>query len=141
MGPKKTKGTATAVPLGVLWGAIISMLMTVISALILTWLTLNEITNQQKLGYCIMGSLLCAAILGSFVSTTLVKRRKLLICLMTGLTYYITLLGITALFFGGNFQGAAVKGLLIAAGSLFIGMLQLIKRRHNENAYERYRTR
>ena len=138
---KKAQGTATAIPIGVLWGAIISTLMTVISALILTWLTLNEITNQQTLGYCIMGSLLCAAMVGSFVSAALVKRRKLLICLMTGLTYYITLFAITALFFGGKFQGAAVVGLLIAIGSLIVGMLQLTKQRHNENSYERYRTR
>lgn len=141
MGPKKAKGTATAVPLGVLWGAIISMLMTVISALILTWLTLNKITNQQQLGYCIMGALFCAATIGSFVSTALVKRRKLLISLMTGLTYYLTLFSITALFFGGNFQGAAVEGLLITAGSLITGILQLTKQRHNENSYERYRNR
>jgi putative membrane protein (TIGR04086 family) len=141
MGPKKAKGTATAIPIGVLWGAIISLLMTIISALMLTWLTLNGITDQEKLGYSIMVSILLATMIGSFVSSTLVKRRKLLICWVTGMAYYITLLGINALLLGRNFQGVIAEGLLITAGSLISGILQFMKQRHKENSYERYRTR
>jgi putative membrane protein (TIGR04086 family) len=141
MGPKKAKGTATAIPIGVLWGAIISLLITIISALMLTWLTLNGITDQEKLGYSIMVSILLATMIGSFVSSTLVKRRKLLICWVTGMAYYITLLGINALLLGRNFQGVIAEGLLITAGSLISGILQFMKQRHKENSYERYRTR
>ena len=141
MGPKKAKGTATAIPIGVLWGVIISLLMTIISALMLTWLTLNGITDQEKLGYSIMVSILLATMIGSFVSSTLVKRRKLLICWVTGMAYYITLLGINALLLGRNFQGVIAEGLLITAGSLISGILQFMKQRHKENSYERYRTR
>lgn len=141
MGPKKAKGTATAIPIGVLWGVIISLLITIISALMLTWLTLNGITDQEKLGYSIMVSILLATMIGSFVSSTLVKRRKLLICWVTGMAYYITLLGINALLLGRNFQGVIAEGLLITAGSLISGILQFMKQRHKENSYERYRTR
>lgn len=141
MGPKKAKGTATAIPIGVLWGAIISLLMTIISALMLTWLTLNGITDQEKLGYSIMVSILLATMIGSFVSSTLVKRRKLLICWVTGMAYYITLLEINALLLGRNFQGVIAEGLLITEGSLISGILQFMKQRHKENSYERYRTR
>ena len=141
MGPKKAKGTAMAIPIGVLWGAIISLLITIIAALMLTWLTLNGITDQEKLGYSIMVSILLATMIGSFVSSTLVKRRKLLICWVTGMAYYITLLGINALFLGRNFQGVIAEGLLITAGSLISGILQFMKQRHKENSYERYRTR
>lgn len=141
MSHNKVKGAAVAMPLGIMFGVINSIWITCLLAAILTWLTIEGKISNRALGYCIMGSVLFTSIFGAIVSAKAVKRRRQLVCWLTGIVYYLILLATTGLFFGGQYQGLGVSFLMINIGSLTVGTILIAKQRHQENSYERYRNR
>ena len=57
------------------------------------------------------------AFLASLIAVRKIKRQRAAVCALAGLVYFLCLLAITALFFGGKFQAVAVTAVLILAGS------------------------
>ena len=110
-------GRAMSLPGGLAIGLIVSMSVTVAVSVILTKLVLSEVLKMQNIGYGILILLIMSAFLGAMVAQGKVKHRRLMVCVLSGVVYYGVLLGITALFFGGQYAGAGVTGLLILAGS------------------------
>ena len=73
--------------------------------------------KQENIGYGVMLLLLTASYAGAALASAKVKRRKGLVCLLTGVGYFALLLAVTALFFGGQYSAVGVTALLILAGS------------------------
>lgn len=80
-------------------------------------LVMDEKMAMEHVGYGIMILLLAASFLGAVTAQGKIKHRKMLVCLLSGLVYFIMLLAATALFFGGQYTGVGVTGLLILGGS------------------------
>ena len=55
---------------------------------------------------------------GAWVAWKKIKRLRLQVCLISGGIYYLMLLGMTILFFGGQFCGMGVTALMVACGSI-----------------------
>ena len=136
---KKVKGTATSMSVGVAMGTGVSLLITCVLSALLTLLALEGKIQENTIGYFSMGILLASSVLGALLSAVKVKRRWMLVCCMTGGIYYLLLLGSTAVFFGGNYQGVGVSGLLVLMGCSISGMLGLRKGRHGDKRYKKYR--
>ena len=113
---RKVTGTAKSMPGGLALGWGISLAVTLLGAMLFAALISREMIRAEAIGYCSMGILLVASMLGAAVAIGAVKRRRAYVCGLSGLIYYGTLLGMTALFFGGQYQGMGVTALLVAAG-------------------------
>jgi len=113
---RKVSGTASSMPVGLAVGAGVSMGITMILAVITALLAEREILAEQTIGYAALVILLLASVSGSAVSAGKIKRQKLMVCMVSGVLYYLMLLGMTALFFGGQYTGMGVTGLVIAGG-------------------------
>lgn len=122
---KKVTGTASSMAVGLAIGTGISILLTVMAAAILAQMVLGETVSEPSIGYFAMGILLLASAVGSLVAAYCIKRRWMIVCLSVGALYYLTLLGCTALFFGGQYQGMGVTALVVLAGSGAVGLLGL----------------
>ena len=120
---RKVKGTATSMPGGLAAGMIISIVVTVVGALIAAHLISKEIISQESAGYCSMFILLLASLTGSWIACGKIKRRRLMVCGMSGLIYYALLLATTALFFDGIYEGMGVTALLIICGSALTALI------------------
>jgi Na+/H+ antiporter NhaA len=110
--------------LGILCGTIISA---VVGALLLGWLIDSETMTTNSIGYGSMVILLAASALGALVAKNRIKHRTLVVCLLSGTGYYLSLLSITALFFGGEYHGFWVGSILIMAASVISAFLPLLK--------------
>ena len=117
---KKVTGTAKSIPVGICIGMFVALVVTLSGALITAWLVSNERISDDGIGYSAMIILMASSMLGTFTAQSLVKHQKLIICAATGGSYYLMLLSITALFFGGQYQGMGVTALVIAAGTAVI---------------------
>ena len=126
--------------LGVTLGVCISFLITFVLAAVLTWFALEGKVDEKTIGYTTMGILLVSTISGTLISAGKVQRRRMLVCCMTGAIYYMVLLGCTALFFGGNYRGIGVTGILILIGSLISGIWGLKADKRSNKRYKKYRT-
>ena len=93
-----------------------------------------EILKENAVGYGAMIIILLSSISGAGIAVNKVKKRMLQVSALVGGLYYMMLLGATALFFGGKYQGMGVTALLILAGC---GVVVLIAGRGKKS--KRYR--
>lgn len=112
-----------SVPMGLALGGGCSLLITILSAAVLAWMVDKEKLAWENIGYGIMITLLLAAVLGARLAYGRIKRQRLLVCTLTGVVYLGMLLSITALFFGGQYDGALVTAVLILGGSAAVGLI------------------
>ena len=107
----------------------ISMIVSVGSALVGSavgaWLLSLEKIEEGNIGYITMILLLVSSFLGALVATRLINKKRMLVCLCAGSVYLLSLLGITALFFGGIYSGVGESALVILAGVLSVALIAL----------------
>ena len=114
----KPSGRAASIPVGLASGAIASLAVTILGSAIIAKLVDAEILDEEKIGYGIMVLLLVASWMGAVVSYSRIKRRRMLICMLSGAVYMLTLLAITALFFGGQYSGVGATLLMVLCGAV-----------------------
>lgn len=114
----KPTGRASSIPSGLAMGAVISVLATFLICMIGAWLISSEILPQQKIGYCSVTALLASAILGALTSWRKIKRKRLMVCMLSGGVYFLLLVMTTVVFFGGDFRGMGVTFAVILMGSM-----------------------
>lgn len=113
---KKPTGRAMSFPGGLAVGLAASMSVTVLMTLLLSKLILEGTMAMEQVGYGTMALLLSASFLGAVMAQGRIKHRRALVCLLSGGVYFLGLLAITALFFGGQYSAVGVSGLLVLAG-------------------------
>lgn len=105
-------------PAGLLTGTLGAAAVTLAGAAVTAKLVDQEILPQENIGYAVMVLLITAAWTGASLSKKRIKRRIGLVCLLSGACFYVLLLAMTALFFGGHYDGAGETALLVFCGSL-----------------------
>ena len=113
---KKQVGKAIAMPAGIALGILISVVITLVGAILLTSLIAGEKMELEALGYGIMAIQFLGGIIGAVAAMLTVKRQKMQVCLLTGIGYFLVLLASNALFFGGQYDGVLTTGLILMAG-------------------------
>lgn len=119
----KPTGTSMSMPAGLAIGGIWSLCVTLVMAALVAKLMDMEAIRQDSIGYFVISILLVASTTGALLSFGRIKRRRMVVCMVSGLIYYCVLLSITALCFGGQYQGMGVTGLVVLGGSLCAGLL------------------
>ena len=114
---RKAAGTASSVPGGLAAGAVVSMGITLLASALTAWLILGGRMPVEAVGYCAMIILLLSSAAGAAVAIGRIRRCRFQICMAAGIVYYVCLLSITALFFGGIYDGMGVTALMVLCGS------------------------
>ena len=131
---QKVTGTAVTMPVGICIGCGVSTALTILGAGLVAKLIDMEVLRENAIGYGAMLIILLASISGAGIAVRKIKKRMLQVSAMVGLFYYAMLLAMTALLFGGQYQGMGVTALLILSGC---GVVVLIAGR--EKKTKRYR--
>ena len=113
---RKVTGTAVSMPMGIGIGCGISMILTILGAGLAAKLISAEVLRENAIGYGAMMIILISSIAGAGIAVNKVKKRMLQVSVLVGMFYYALLLAMTALFFGGKYQGMGVTALLVMAG-------------------------
>lgn len=121
----KITGRAMSMPGGLAVGGGVSLGITLAGCSLLAWLVGSERIDWQTIGYWIMAMLLLGSFLGASVACARIKRQRLLVSILAGVVYMGILLSITALFFGGQYDGVMVTMILVLGSSLAAGLLGL----------------
>lgn len=136
----KVTGTSSSIPLGIAFGVLAALAMSLIGAGVTAFVIHGEIVNQDSIGIAALIILVLSAAVGAVLAMWRIKRLRMQMCLLTGLCYYLALLSITALFFGGQYQGMGVAALAVLAGSGLVAFLgirekKIGKAKHKKVAY------
>ena len=121
----KPTGRSTSIPKGLIFSAIVALFLTISGSAIIACLIKYEVLAEHHIGYAVMFMLIVAAFGSSYIAWKQIKRRKLLVCALAGGIYYVVLLSITGLFFGGQYTALAETALLVFCGSMLGVMAKL----------------
>lgn len=121
---KARSGKAVSMPEGLLLGTVSCLLTTVLGAALLSKMVDMEKILWETVGYGVMVILFGSAFLGAKVALNSIKRQRFLVCLCLGGVYFATLMIVTGLFFGGQYQAVGETGLLVLGGSLSAALLR-----------------
>ena len=119
---RKPTGRAASIPVGLGWGAAVSMAATVLGAAVVAKLIDCGIMGWDSCGYGILMILLMASWMGAVMAAGKVRRMRMIISLTAGAVYFGCLMLVTALFFGARYNGVGETALLIFCGSM-LGVL------------------
>lgn len=114
----KPTGRASTIPVGLAWGAGTAMAGTLLGAGIGAKLMDKGYISWRSSGYAVLVILILSAWLGASVAAGKIKRQRLAVCLASAMIYFIVLMLVTALFFGGKYSGVGETMLLIFCGSM-----------------------
>ncbi len=114
----KATGRAASMPLGLCIGALISLALTLVMAGIIAWLVDKGSMPIAGIGYGAMVTLFAAAAAGALTASRKIKRMRMQVCLISGAVYFLLLLSMTALFFGGQYQGIGVTAVVVFGGAV-----------------------
>lgn len=114
---RKPSGLAASFPKGLMVGTLAAMVSTLALSALLAALIVSGTVCEGNLGYGVMALLFVSAALGGFVAYRRIKHRRALIFLGAAVCYLVTLTALTALFFGGQFDGFFPTAMLIIGGS------------------------
>ena len=113
---RKVTGTASTIPAGLALAGVVSLGITAALSALTAWLILGETLPEGAAGYCAMGILVLSAAAGALTAICRTKRLRFQMGMAAGGIYFLSLLAITALFFGGIYDGAGVTALMILCG-------------------------
>lgn len=114
---QKIAGTTTELPKSILKGTAVGIMLTIAGAAAMSGLIINEVLKETSIGYCAMFVLVISSYVSAVVAMTSAARQKAIVSMMSGLIYYVVLLGVNAICFKGGYEGVGATGLLILAGA------------------------
>ena len=113
----QSTGRAMTLPAGVLLGAGMAFIWTIAMSAVMAKLIEMEVFPESAVGYGSMVILLTASALASTTAWRKVKHQRAIVCMCAGGVYFLILLAVTAVFFGGQFDAVGVTAAVVMAGS------------------------
>ena len=116
-------------PSVLLFGILLSLLMTLIGSGILAKLMNSEVLTEDAIGYGAVTIVMLSSWIGAMTVNRKRSGKRILNCLVVAGGYLLTLLGINGLFFDGQYRGVAVTALLVFGGSFLALLTNLPEKR------------
>lgn len=123
----KKSGRAMSIPVGIGLALLISLLITLAGSALIAIMVSSERIGEGAIGYGAMVTLALATLAGAWIAVAFVKRLRLQVSMIFGACYYLLLLAMTALLFGGQYQGMGTTALVVLIGSALIAFLPMTK--------------
>lgn len=134
----KRNGRASSIPAGLVYGTGISVGITLIMSAAFGKLMDCEKLTWEQTGYGVLCMLLVSSFTGAVISCKRIRRQKLLVCGMSGISYFAVLICVTALFFGGQYEAVGVTAGLIAAGCAVAALWEAPRSRGGKGRNKKY---
>lgn len=119
-------------PAGFAWGMATSLGTLLLGTAITAKLIDSEIVTWETAGYIILIILILSSWMGALMSYQKIKRQKVVVCIINGILLFLSLIIITAFFFGGQYSGVGETVLLIICGSVLAVLTEIRMKRRNK---------
>lgn len=117
---QKASGRSVSMPVGICAGVVGGIAALTAMLALLSGVILHGAIRETSIGYGIMAALMLAAFAGASTATSLVKRRRLMVSVLTGVGMLVLLTLLTALLFDGQYEGVLASSAIIFGGSLLV---------------------
>ena len=136
---KQHSGSSAGVgkALGIGLGA--GVVLTVALAAVFAALMDRQLLQESATGILAMAILVISAAIGDWCSAKLAGRKPMIMCLLFGGCYLLILLAVTALIFGGKFQGVLVAAAVVIGVSAATGIVSAGGGQRHKRVPKKYR--
>lgn len=110
-------------PVGIGVGLSVALLLSLIQAMGAAWLMNTERVGEDAISWMSTVITASAALAGCWAAVCAAGEKRMQVSLLTGASYYLSMLAMTALFFDGEFQGLLLPAGEVAAACLLVGFL------------------
>ncbi|MBE6940711.1 MAG: hypothetical protein E7455_00265 [Ruminococcaceae bacterium] len=134
----KKSGKTIGIPAGIAIGTLTSLAISIAGAAVSAWLVSSEKIGEGGIGYASLIIVALATVGGAWFSVSMIKRLRLQMCMLSGVCYFLCLLGMTALFFGGQYQGIGSVAIAVICGCGIVALAPMKKnqfKRKHKRAY------
>lgn len=114
---RKLSGKGVSIPAGIVIGVVAAVAVMLIGALVMAVMVIKETITINAIGIGAMFVLALASAMGAWIAGGLTKQKKLLVCGVTALSFYLVLLSITAVFFDGVYSSMGIAALMVLLGA------------------------
>ena len=122
--PKKDKtGKGDRVAAGIGFGVLTGLGVALLGAMLGAFLISGGKMGEDAVDLMALTVTGVAAMAGAWLAVMVAKEKRMQVCLLTGLGFYLALLSLTALFFEGQYQGLGLSAILIGLCSGVVGLL------------------
>ncbi len=128
-----------SIPAGLAIGLAACLAATLAATLIISVLVDSQVIRPESAGNGVCAGMLAASVAGSLAAICTVKKQPLLMAAGVAALYMAAMCAVTAMFFGGQYQGMGVTALLIFGGSIGAALLQLRTKQTGKRRRIRYR--
>ena len=111
---KKISGRAPSLVKSVVAGLLMAGVWTLFCAMVIAKLVDGEMLPMENVGYGSMISVLSAVFMGASLAGRKAGHMVTQAAILSGLGYFVCLMLVNALFFGGSYTGMGVTGLMAA---------------------------
>lgn len=132
-------GMAVSMPRGLLEGTGTSLLLTILLVAVIAKLVDSETLAWEQIGYGIMLTLMITSATGAFITARRIKHRILIVTILFSIIYILSLLMLTALAFGGQYEAVGETMFLVIACSLATGLVEVRRGERKNNQKSRMR--
>lgn len=123
----KLNEKSLSMPAGIGLGVLLSFVIVLIGAGVLAYFISNESIGEDSIGAGCTVILLLSSAVGALLAAGLTKRQRLITCGITVLCNFLMLLGMTAMFFGGQYDRVGVTALAVLGGGIVSVMPAFLK--------------
>ena len=125
---RRTAGEASSIPAGMGMSVLLSAVLTLLGAAVCAYLLYAEMIQQESVGFVSMVVLAISSAVGALVAVNKIKRMRIQMCLLSGACYLVFLLCVTALFFGGQYEGVWINCVMILCGCGSVAVLGIMRK-------------
>jgi len=104
-------------------GIIAGIAMMLLSIGVFAMMISKEMISEAGTDYCSVAVLLLSGFVASLVAISHYKKMKIWISVITGVVYSAVLLGMTAVFFDGEYRGILVTVMVVLSGCMIATIL------------------
>lgn len=122
----KSKGT---IPVAILIAVIVSLLVTVLGSSVVSFLIHRELIQETAMVYGVVILLLVSSYAGGVTGYGKAKEKRLLVSMLSALFYFLILMAMTAIIFGGKYSGIGVTGTVIFCGAALAALPNRVRSR------------
>ena len=115
--------SAPSIPTGLGIGLAVGIMITLIFTAIGAYLVHSETLPEESFDYIAPVVQFFGALACGWVTLKMTDRHKMQMCLLSGGLYFLTLLAMTALFFGGEYHDVGIGALAVLLGAGGVGLL------------------
>jgi len=130
---RNVKESGSSIPKAIGLSLIISAIITVLGTVAGAYLIQKEMIQQENIRIVVTAVLTLSSAAGACTAMYAAKRMKLQTSILSGVSYFLLLLSMTALFFGGQYDGIMVAALAIMAGCSVAALLNILPNKRGKS--------